>query len=70
MPEITVLMCGNDVVAIGALRAAIEMGLNVSQDNSITGFDDIEIARLADSDLTTVRVPHREIDRRAASMLI
>jgi LacI family transcriptional regulator len=65
-----VVMCGNDVLAIGALRAAKEMGLKVPQDISITGFDDIEIARLADPDLTTVHVPHREMGRRAASMLI
>jgi LacI family transcriptional regulator len=69
-PDTTVVMCGNDVLAIGALRAAKEMGLKVPQDISITGFDDIEIARLADPDLTTVHVPHREMGRRAASMLI
>ncbi len=69
-PETTAVMCVNDVLAIGALRAAREMGLSVPDDVSITGFDDIEIAVLADPALTTVHVPHREMGRRAAGMLI
>lgn len=69
-PETTAVMCANDVLAIGALRAAKEMGLRVPQDISITGFDDIELAVLADPALTTVHVPHREMGRRAAGMLI
>ncbi|MEM7442400.1 MAG: LacI family DNA-binding transcriptional regulator [Pseudomonadota bacterium] len=69
-PAPTVVLCGNDVLAVGALRAAKEMGLNVPQDISITGFDDIELAMLAEPALTTVHVPHREMGRRAASMLV
>lgn len=66
----TAVMCVNDVLAIGALRAAREMGLAVPQDVSVTGFDDLEIAMLAEPALTTVHVPHREMGRRAAGMLI
>ncbi|MEO0389895.1 MAG: LacI family DNA-binding transcriptional regulator [Pseudomonadota bacterium] len=69
-PDTTAVMCGNDVLAIGALRAAREMGLSVPDDVSITGFDDIELAILAEPALTTVHVPHREMGRRAAAMLI
>ena len=69
-PGTTAVMCGNDVLAIGALRAAREMGLRVPEDISITGFDDIEIALLAEPALTTVHVPHREMGRRAAAMLL
>ena len=69
-PDTTAIMCVNDVLAIGALRAAREMGLSVPRDVSITGFDDIEIAMLAEPALTTVHVPHREMGRRAAGMLI
>ena len=66
----SVVMCGNDVLAIGALRAAREIGLRVPDDVSITGFDDIELAVLAEPALTTVHVPHREMGRRAAGMLV
>lgn len=69
-PSTTVVVCGNDVLAIGALRAAHAMGLRVPQDISVTGFDDIEIAQLAMPALTTVHVPHRDMGRRAATMLI
>lgn len=69
-PATTAVMCANDVLAIGALRAARAMGLRVPQDVSVTGFDDIEIAMLAEPALTTVHVPHREMGRRAAEILL
>ena len=66
----TVIMCGNDVLATGALQGAKKMGLRVPDDISITGFDDIELATIAEPSLTTVHVPHREMGKRAAQMLI
>ena len=66
----TVVMCGNDVLAIGALQGAKKMGLRVPDDVSITGFDDIELASIVSPELTTVHVPHREMGNRAAHMLI
>ena len=66
----TVILCGNDVLAVGALRRAREMGIDVPGDVSITGFDDIELAQVAVPALTTVHVPHREMGKRAAQMLI
>lgn len=65
----TVVMCGNDVLATGALQGAKKMGMKVPADVSITGFDDIELASIADPTLTTVHVPHREMGNRAAHML-
>ena len=69
-PRPTVVMCGNDVLAVGALRQAREMGIAVPDDVSITGFDDIELARIVTPPLTTVHVPHREMGRRAAQELV
>jgi LacI family transcriptional regulator len=66
----TAVMCGNDVLAVGALRAARQMGLSVPGDVSITGFDDIELAQLVDPPLTTVHVPHRDMGRMAARLLV
>ena len=58
------------MLAAGALRQARLMGLDVPRDVSITGFDDIELARIVVPALTTVHVPHREMGRRAAQMLL
>lgn len=66
----TAVMCGNDVLAAGALRAAHEMGLNVPRDVSVTGFDDIELARIVTPALTTLHVPHREMGCQAATTLV
>ncbi|CAN0131270.1 unnamed protein product, partial [Chrysoparadoxa australica] len=46
VPGLTAVICGNDVLATGALRRAREQGLAVPGDLSITGFDDIELARI------------------------
>lgn len=69
-PKPTVVMCGNDVLAAGAISRARKMGLRVPQDVSITGFDDIELAGILHPPLTTVHVPHREMGRIAAGELI
>ncbi len=66
----TAVFCGNDVLAVGAVGKAREMGLGVPEDVSIIGFDDIELARVAYPKLTTVHVPHREMGRRAARALV
>lgn len=69
-PAATAILCGNDVLAVGAVRQAQQMGLRVPQDISITGFDDIELARIVQPGLTTVHVPHREMGRKAAIGLV
>ncbi len=66
----SVVMCGNDVQAAGAVMRARQMGLRVPQDVSVTGFDDMEIARLTHPALTSVTVPHREMGRQAAETLV
>lgn len=66
----TAVLCGNDVLAVGAIGMAREMGIDVPGDVSITGFDDIELAQVSVPGLTTVHVPHREMGKRAARLLI
>lgn len=66
----SVVICGNDVLAAGALQQAHAMGIPVPGQVSITGFDDIQLAQVVTPPLTTVHVPHREMGRRAADMLV
>lgn len=64
----TALVCFNDKVAVGALRAAAERGLRVPQDLSVTGFDDLDLAQA--TGLTTVRQPLQEMGRMAVTLLV
>jgi len=66
----SVVMCGNDVLAAGAIKQARKMGLSVPGDISITGFDDIELANVVEPELTTVHVPHRSMGRMAGDILL
>ncbi|MDT8328274.1 MAG: LacI family DNA-binding transcriptional regulator [Roseovarius sp.] len=69
-PRPTAVICANDVLAVGAVQMARRLGLRVPDDISITGFDDIELARVVEPPLTTVHVPHREMGRQAARLLV
>lgn len=60
-PEITAIACGSDMLAVGGLMAAHDLGLRVPGDVSITGFDDMPISRLCIPRLTTVRIPVTEL---------
>ncbi len=69
-PRPTAVICGSDVLAVGALRAAQSLGLDVPRDVSITGFDDMELANIVRPALATVHVPHRDMGAQAARALI
>lgn len=66
----TIVMCGNDVQAVGSVKQARALGLAVPGDISITGFDDLELATVVEPAITTVHVPHREMGKLAAEVLI
>ena len=64
-----VFVC-NDLMAIGALRAAHEAGVPVPEALSVVGFDDIELAAFTSPPLTTVAQPKGEIGALAVDMLL
>lgn len=64
------ILCGNDNLAIGALLEAQALGIAVPGQLSITGFDDIALARELDPALTTMWVDTNEIGRAAAQSLL
>lgn len=66
----TAVMCGNDILAIGALTGAAKLGFQVPADISITGFDDMEIASLIQPALTTIRLPMFELGVNVANFLL
>lgn len=68
--KISGLMCGNDLIAIGAMNKLREKGLRVPDDVKVIGCDDIEFAALVSPSLTTIKQPTYEYGRKAARMLI
>jgi LacI family transcriptional regulator len=66
----TVVLCGNDTVAIGAFNAAAALGRAVPADVSIVGFDDLPMASWEVFNLTTVHQPIEEMARTAVGLLI
>jgi LacI family transcriptional regulator len=64
------VICGNDVLAAGAILRAKQRGLELPRDMSFTGFDDIGLARAVDPALTTMRVPQEAMGRAAAQLLL
>ncbi len=66
----TALVVANDMMALGAMQQLRAAGLNIPQDISIVGFDDIAFAALSDPPLTTVCSPRVEIGRKAIEALM
>jgi LacI family transcriptional regulator len=69
-PRPTAVVCGNDVLAIGALAECQSAGLAVPQQVSVTGFDDLEMAAVVAPGLTTVHFPTAELGVHAAQNLL
>jgi DNA-binding LacI/PurR family transcriptional regulator len=66
----TAILAMSDILAIGVLQAAAELGVAVPAGLSVVGFDDSPAATLASPSLTTVAQPHEEKGRLAAEWLI
>lgn len=69
-PQITAIVCFNDLLAAGAVHACWRMGRRIPEDCAIIGFDDIEIASMIIPRLTTVGVDKRVLGHKAISQLL
>ncbi len=69
-PRPTAVICGNDVLAMGAVLECHARGVAVPAAVSITGFDDMEAASILVPALTTVRIPMRELGEAAARQIL
>ena len=65
----TALICGSDVLALGAVRAARRAGLKVPAELSVVGFDDSAFMNYTDPPLTTLRQPIEAMSRAAVTLL-
>jgi LacI family transcriptional regulator, repressor for deo operon, udp, cdd, tsx, nupC, and nupG len=66
----TAVICGSDVMALGAVQAARERGCAVPGDVSVVGCDGILYGEFFDPPLTTIRAPMEEIAEAAARALL
>ncbi|MBW9110464.1 LacI family DNA-binding transcriptional regulator [Microbacterium trichothecenolyticum] len=66
----TFIVCGSDVLALGAMSLALAMGLDVPGNVAVSGFDGIELAATPMIDLTGVVQPRRTMASRAVELLI
>lgn len=61
--------CMSDIMAYGAIQAIKDSNMSVPDDISVIGFDDLPSSSFSDPPLTTIKVPTREIGRRAMEKL-
>lgn len=66
----TALVCGSDIMALGAIREVRSRGLEVPHDVSVIGFDDSPMMAFTDPGLTTVRQPVRAMCEAAVTALL
>jgi DNA-binding LacI/PurR family transcriptional regulator len=64
------VVCSNDLTAIGVIRKASELSLNIPGDLPVVGFDDIRMAQFTTPPLTTAQLPQFEIANMAFSRLL
>lgn len=64
------ICCGNDLIAIGAIKALKERNIRIPEDVKVIGYDDIFISNYIDPPLTTVKQPIYDMGREAVDLLI
>jgi DNA-binding LacI/PurR family transcriptional regulator len=64
------IFCSNDLMAIGALRAAADLGLAIPEAVSIVGYDDIRLSSFVNPRLTTIHQPTDLVGKTAAEMML
>lgn len=70
IPRPTAIFAGNDMIALGVLRAVRESGLRCPEDVSVMGFDDLDLAEATYPPLTSVSQSGYQLGTTAAHMLI
>lgn len=69
-PDIDGIFAGNDLMAIGVLKALHRKGVRVPHDISVCGFDGIKLGEIIEPELTTIAQPIYEMGKCAANILI
>jgi DNA-binding LacI/PurR family transcriptional regulator len=68
-PEVDAVLCANDILAIGFMKAALAKGLRIPQDVAVIGCDDVKIARFYTPALTSIQLHEYDIGQKAVTQL-
>ncbi|MEV7613036.1 LacI family DNA-binding transcriptional regulator [Streptomyces sp. NPDC089799] len=66
----TAVIADDDILAVGACKAARRLGLRIPEDLSVTGFDDMALATAVEPELTTVRLPAERVGEHGMTALL
>ena len=66
----TAVFAASDLMAVGAIKAIQDAGLQCADDVAVVGFDDIQLAELVSPALTTIRQDKRGLGAAAARSLV
>lgn len=69
-PEIDGIFAGNDLMAVGVIKAAVQLGKRIPEDVSIIGFDGINLCKMTNPEITTIAQPIYDIGSVAAQTLL
>lgn len=69
-PEITAMFCTADIIAMGAIKKLIEMGIRVPDDISVLGFDNLNISEYSTPSITTVSQDILQKGKVAVEMIL
>lgn len=69
-PDLTAIFCLNDLIALGAMKAANELGYNIPEDISIVGFDNSSIVDFGLVPLTSIEDPVAETAKAVVNLLL
>jgi LacI family transcriptional regulator len=68
--DCTLLICGNDVLAIAAIKAFKRAGIAVPEQVSVIGFDDTPLSEIVEPSLTTIAQPTKKLGSLAVDLLL
>jgi LacI family transcriptional regulator len=64
------LVCANDIIASGCLKAFAEAGIRIPDDLSVVGFDNLPLSAVVEPPLTTIQVSKAQIGRMAVQLVV
>jgi DNA-binding LacI/PurR family transcriptional regulator len=67
--DFTAVFASNDFIAVGVVKALKEAGLAIPGDAAVVGFDNLDMAKIVDPELTTIHTDKEQIGKRAVTCL-